>query len=353
MQTADNGRLGHGPNDSTGKDYEDIGIQSKPKLVEYFVQNEIVVKMGVCGSAHSMALSTQNELYSFGWNSMYGQCGIPIDVGDIWTPTKIRMSEEVMEVGCGFDHTMAMNLDGELFSWGFNECGQLGIGTDENTSIPTLVVMDFPQFNQESTMKDEWCLTNISCGKTHSMAVASHCTMRQYIQRKVEIQVTVDAIQTLYRFARYSLYRLRVKQIVATRKNRNEECTAIEATSPIHIIDDLPLSPSRSSEEIIDDESSDASSWSYDFDQTIEEIQDDDPPPSKSIYISRISELSILEEEDVASREAMKCYNERLKKLKKSKLNIITEIRRRWETALMCREDLSSSKLRQAKKECA
>lgn len=36
-------------------------------------------------------------------------------------------------------HVLALTDTGELYSWGANSYGQLGLGTTLNTSVPTLV----------------------------------------------------------------------------------------------------------------------------------------------------------------------------------------------------------------------
>lgn len=40
---------------------------------------------------------------------------------------------------CGAEHTFMLTSKGEVYSWGLNLKGQLGIGTFDNVATPTLV----------------------------------------------------------------------------------------------------------------------------------------------------------------------------------------------------------------------
>ena len=43
------------------------------------------------------------------------------------------------QVSCGSEHSYGLSKDGEVFSWGLNFKGQLGLGDFENRYEPTLV----------------------------------------------------------------------------------------------------------------------------------------------------------------------------------------------------------------------
>jgi alpha-tubulin suppressor-like RCC1 family protein len=45
----------------------------------------------------------------------------------------------VRQVACGGAHTLVSTLDGELFAFGRNDYGQLGIGTRDDAQQPTMV----------------------------------------------------------------------------------------------------------------------------------------------------------------------------------------------------------------------
>ena len=48
---------------------------------------------------------------------------------------------QVASIACGQYHTAACTTDGELFTWGANTDGQLGMGDDTARGFPHLVAM--------------------------------------------------------------------------------------------------------------------------------------------------------------------------------------------------------------------
>lgn len=47
--------------------------------------------------------------------------------------------KKVVQVACGFHHTICLTADGELYAWGKGKEGALGLGDWENRDIPTKV----------------------------------------------------------------------------------------------------------------------------------------------------------------------------------------------------------------------
>ena len=53
------------------------------------------------------------------------------------TPALIQNSllgRKVVAVACGSHHSLCLTQDGDIFSWGQNNCGQIGSGTTTNQS---------------------------------------------------------------------------------------------------------------------------------------------------------------------------------------------------------------------------
>ena len=46
------------------------------------------------------------------------------------------------QIVCGYAHTLALSDEGELFSWGANSYGQLGTGNKANLVTPSRVTAD-------------------------------------------------------------------------------------------------------------------------------------------------------------------------------------------------------------------
>lgn len=114
-----------------------------PTMVES-LQTKIITKID-CGQYHSLALEDNGALYSWG-TGMKGQCGHGI-YEDVETPKKIKYFESrpVMDFVCGTKHTLALTKDNELYSWGEGIYGQCGYGEFETTATPQLV--QFPKLD--------------------------------------------------------------------------------------------------------------------------------------------------------------------------------------------------------------
>ena len=63
------------------------------------------------------------------------------DIVDVFLPKPIPALSGigVTRLACGDTHTLAMTADGRLFSFGRNENGQLGLGTDRDSLVPVPV----------------------------------------------------------------------------------------------------------------------------------------------------------------------------------------------------------------------
>ena len=109
-----------------------------------------------CGGCHVGLIC--NNAYMWGSNA-YGQLGLG-DVQSQNSPQKIILGN-LKYIKCGFHHTMALtNSDSYIiYVWGCNDCGQLGLGDSYNTSQPRQLKFTEP-------------IIEISCGYSHSVCLA-------------------------------------------------------------------------------------------------------------------------------------------------------------------------------------
>jgi len=98
------------------------------------------VKAIAAGGAHSLALTESGEVYAWGWNRE-GQLGLG-EMGD-WkvrlTPTKVEGLPKVKAIAAGGGYSLALTESGEVYAWGNNAIGQLGLGDREERLTPTKV----------------------------------------------------------------------------------------------------------------------------------------------------------------------------------------------------------------------
>ena len=65
------------------------------------------------------------------------ECGI---VG--FVRMQLKSCGVFFQIVCGYAHTLALSDEGELFSWGANSYGQLGTGNKANLVTPSRVTAD-------------------------------------------------------------------------------------------------------------------------------------------------------------------------------------------------------------------
>jgi alpha-tubulin suppressor-like RCC1 family protein len=89
-----------------------------------------------CGGFCSFALTKTGDLYGFGWNG-FGNLG----VGDNSVrKSPVLVSSDVQAIASGDFFSIALLKDGSLCSWGYNDKGQLGLGLGHDSETrPTLV----------------------------------------------------------------------------------------------------------------------------------------------------------------------------------------------------------------------
>ncbi|KAA8531150.1 hypothetical protein F0562_005936 [Nyssa sinensis] len=116
--------------------------------------------MVACGWRHTISVSSSGGLYTYGW-SKYGQLGHG-DFEDHLIPHKLEALREsfISQISGGWRHTMALTSDGKLFGWGWNKFGQVGVGDNVDHCSPGQV--RFPHDQK---------VVQISCGWRHTLAV--------------------------------------------------------------------------------------------------------------------------------------------------------------------------------------
>jgi len=89
------------------------------------------------GGAHSLAVRSSGELYVWGSN-LSGQLGLGNNT-NMTTPVRLGTDGDWSQIAAGADHSVAIRLNGTFWSWGSNGDGQLGTGSQSNVTQPTQV----------------------------------------------------------------------------------------------------------------------------------------------------------------------------------------------------------------------
>jgi alpha-tubulin suppressor-like RCC1 family protein len=84
---------------------------------------------------HTVMVSKDRKLYAWGQNNS-GQLGLGHE-HDINTPNLVSLPSPspVVDLGLGGYHTLVALENGEVYAWGRNDDGQLGLGDEEDRLV--------------------------------------------------------------------------------------------------------------------------------------------------------------------------------------------------------------------------
>eukprot|EP01122_Echinamoeba_exundans_P001742 TRINITY_DN11746_c0_g1_i1.p1 TRINITY_DN11746_c0_g1~~TRINITY_DN11746_c0_g1_i1.p1 ORF type:complete len:642 (+),score=82.50 TRINITY_DN11746_c0_g1_i1:117-1928(+) len=145
--------FGFGQNSSGQLAYKELAPQATPRLVAAF--KDMRVERVACGSVHTMVIAN-GKLYSFGSDS-FGQTGL--GTGANANPASVLptlCTLYISKVVCGAYFTMVLTEDGQVYAFGQNNNGQLGIGSNSNQGVPTVVPI-------------ETDVVDLACGYNHAL----------------------------------------------------------------------------------------------------------------------------------------------------------------------------------------
>ncbi|XP_032885366.1 probable E3 ubiquitin-protein ligase HERC3 [Amblyraja radiata] len=129
---------------------------SKPQLFRSLSGNNII--QVTCGNNHSLALSKDGQVFAWGQNT-FGQLGLGTRGPLSCDPQTVKSFSgvPVAQITAGGEHSFALTVSGTVFAWGRNNHGQLGLDDTEDTLTPKHVQI----LSCKSTIF-------ISCGEEHT-----------------------------------------------------------------------------------------------------------------------------------------------------------------------------------------
>jgi len=116
------------------------------------------------GIYHTCGVKTDGTLYCWGYN-YYGQLGDGTSNNSNIPVQEYSQSISWVSVSSGIYHTCGVKTDGTLYCWGYNNYGQLGDGTNNNSNIPV----------QEYSQSTSWI--SVSVGQSHTCGVRTNGTL--------------------------------------------------------------------------------------------------------------------------------------------------------------------------------
>ncbi|XP_063526637.1 probable E3 ubiquitin-protein ligase HERC4 isoform X8 [Pongo pygmaeus] len=123
--------------------------------------SDIQIVQVACGYYHSLALSKASEVFCWGQNK-YGQLGLGTDCKKQTSPQLLKslLGIPFMQVAAGGAHSFVLTLSGAIFGWGRNKFGQLGLNDENDRYVPNLL----------KSLRSQK-IVYICCGEDHTAAL--------------------------------------------------------------------------------------------------------------------------------------------------------------------------------------
>mmetsp|Transcript_27280 Transcript_27280/g.37625 ORF Transcript_27280/g.37625 Transcript_27280/m.37625 type:complete len:828 (+) Transcript_27280:153-2636(+) len=125
------------------------------------VLHNLKIKSIAAGQFTSAAVTEDGEVYTWGQNDA-GQLGKgDFSSGPVDVPQRVHFEVSITMVAIGYSHMLALSTEGRVHSWGHNFYGQLGVGDHKDKSSPQLV----------SYLQEER-IAQVVAGQYHSLALS-------------------------------------------------------------------------------------------------------------------------------------------------------------------------------------
>jgi alpha-tubulin suppressor-like RCC1 family protein len=106
-------------------------LQTPTKVGDLIPKNSEII----CGGYHTLVVDSEGGLWQFG-----GQQGGGGPQGKKW-----EISEFFVAAACGLHHSLALTQNGDVYTWGSNSLAQLGHDATDGTDILIPTKLDFPK----------------------------------------------------------------------------------------------------------------------------------------------------------------------------------------------------------------
>lgn len=105
-----------------------------------FAQRIIQIRSGW---THNACLLDTGDAYLWGRNT-YGQLGSGKATNSEPAPFKLNIPGKIADIQLGSEHGMSRDVDGNIWTWGWNEHGNCGNGSEENVLKPQRIAFHKP-----------------------------------------------------------------------------------------------------------------------------------------------------------------------------------------------------------------
>ncbi|XP_035991714.1 probable E3 ubiquitin-protein ligase HERC1 isoform X4 [Fundulus heteroclitus] len=167
-------------------DYGKLGLgnstaKSSPQKVD--VLCGLGIKKVACGTQFSVALTKDGKVYTFGQDRLIGLPEGRARNHNRPQQVPALSGIHIQDVAVGAEHTLVLSSTGDVYAWGSNSEGQLGLGHTNHVREPTLVAaLQGKNINQ------------ISAGRCHSAAWTAPCVPPRAPGSSVPLQLGLPLV---------------------------------------------------------------------------------------------------------------------------------------------------------------
>lgn len=146
----------------------------KVSLGPQHVNLDFKVKQVALGDAHTLILSENGDTFSCGWGEM-GQLGVMSQKSESKKLNKITFDNKpvpMTKISCGAVFSLALSTEGQVYSWGSNTNGQIGVDQSSNKQkyceVPQKV-----QITHAGAKNDALKVVDILAGDCHALVMTA------------------------------------------------------------------------------------------------------------------------------------------------------------------------------------
>ena len=147
---------------------KEVKIQTTPAKLP----NLKKIKQIACGANHALALKENGDVYVWGAGdqNQLGHRIVERKLYDALKPTLLRHNKKCRLIGCGLDHSFAVQRNETVCTWGLNSFGETGIrkgAGGDSAIVPSPVSVPSLALHNDT-------ITSITGGAHHSVATTAN-----------------------------------------------------------------------------------------------------------------------------------------------------------------------------------
>ena len=150
-----------------GKINENRNYQKLLNVDELKLSEKNIVQISA-GEYHTVALDEGGKVYTWGENYSGQLENETLEYSAICLSDKDNelKGKRIVDISAGYGHTVAIDEEGKVYTWGDNYCGQLGDGTTDDSYVPICIS------DKENKLKGKKTV-NISANKNITVVIDS------------------------------------------------------------------------------------------------------------------------------------------------------------------------------------